>query len=801
MCGDGTLRKTSFLIEIFLIAMAAILLEISYTRIFSFKLYYYFTYLIIGIAMLGLGAGGVAAAISPGLRRAQASSVVLWSSLGAGALVPVSYLTVSLIQLNTIDFVQGAAPLLRLTIVCTSLFAPFLAIGIALAVIFGSRPQEMHRLYFADLLGAGLGCALCVPLFTSLAPPRTIVLGGLLLSLVALRASRRGRPVAFAASLGLAAILTAPLLAPGLLPDPIVDRTKTLSPQLREDRATLFTRWSPLFRIDVIPETTTKGDRYLITHDGMAGSGLHRFDGDFSMIDGFERDIRAQPFSVLDPRPEVLIIGAAGGHEILASLYFGAVSITALELNPVTVSLLRDHFADFTGRIAFQDRVRLVNAEGRSFLQRDRNKYDLIWFVAPDSYASMNAASSGAYVLSESYLFTVEMIQESLAHLAEGGVLCVQWGEFYRYRNRTVRYIATAREAFRRLGIEDLSQHVILSTGPGLPPTSTILLRNQPFDRTEVQRFAARTADIPKARLRHPTPPRADARAHPMTALIWLPQEQLEAWYDDYRYAVSPVTDDAPFFWHFTRFRDAFAAAWRVGPDAPGWELAVGEQTLLILLCFVMAFAAVFLLLPLLVVRDVWRRVPHKRHAFLYFAGLGLGFMFFEVCLIQKLTLFLGYPTYSLTVTLFSLLVFSGIGSLLSSRYSEGRRRNAALSMLLAAVVVLMLAYRFGLTSVVGAFGGWPLALRASIAVLLLAPLGVCLGAFMPIGIRSVAATTEYEREYVAWAWAVNGFFSVVASVLATILAMSLGFGTVLLLAVVAYAIGVAALMRIPAPA
>jgi len=133
MCGDGTLRKTSFLIEIFLIAMAAILLEISYTRIFSFKLYYYFTYLIIGIAMLGLGAGGVAAAISPGLRRAQASSVVLWSSLGAGALVPVSYLTVSLIQLNTIDFVQGAAPLLRLTIVCTSLFAPFLAIGIALA--------------------------------------------------------------------------------------------------------------------------------------------------------------------------------------------------------------------------------------------------------------------------------------------------------------------------------------------------------------------------------------------------------------------------------------------------------------------------------------------------------------------------------------------------------------------------------------------------------------------------------------------------------------------------------------------
>lgn len=795
------MRKTSFLIEVFLIAMAAILLEISYTRIFSFKLYYYFTYLIIGIAMLGLGSGGVAAAISPPLRRAQASSVVLWSSLAGAALVPVSYLAVSLIQLNTIDFVEGAAPLLRLTLVCVSLFAPFLAIGIALAVIFGSRPGDMNRLYFADLLGAGLGCALCVPLFSSIAPPRTVMLGGLLLSFAALSSSLRERPAARATSLGLAAALAATLLAPRLLPDPIVDRTKTLSPQRLGDRAVLFTDWSPLFRIDVIAERDAESKLHIITHDGMAGSGLHRFDGDLSKLRGFEEDIRAQPFSVLDPRPKVLIIGAAGGHEILASLYFGASEITALELNPITVSLLRDRFADFTGRIAFDDRVRLINAEGRSFLQRDASKYDLIWFVAPDSYASMNAASSGAYVLSESYLFTVEMIQESLSHLAAGGVVCAQWGEFFGPRNRTVRYIATAREAFRRLGVDDLAPHVLLSTGPGLPPTSTILLRNDPFGGPDVKRFAARTARIPGAELQHPTRRRTGFPTHPMRLLISLPWDQLEIWYDHYRFAVSPITDDSPFFWHFTRFRDAFQAAWRVGPNTPGWELAVGEQTLLILLFFVTAFAAVFLLLPLLAVRDVWRSVPHKCHALLYFAGLGVGFMFFEVCLIQRLTLFLAYPTYSLTVTLFGLLVFSGIGSLLSSRFSEGRRRNAALSVLLAAVVVLMLGYRFGLTAVVDTFGGWPLALRVGLTALVLAPLGLCLGAFMPIGIRSVAALSEHQREYVAWAWAVNGFFSVVSSVLATILAMSLGFGIVLLLAAMAYAVGVAALMRIPAPA
>jgi MFS family permease len=170
--------------------------------------------------------------------------------------------------------------------------------------------------------------------------------------------------------------------------------------------------------------------------------------------------------------------------------------------------------------------------------------------------------------------------------------------------------------------------------------------------------------------------------------------------------------------------------------------------------------------------------------------------MFFEVCLIQKLTLFLGYPTYSLTVTLFSLLVFSGLGSLASRRYAQ--RRNRALFALFAGIVALTILYQFGVAHLVDAFVAAPLAARAALAVLLLAPLGLCLGAFMPIGLSSVARLTDHAREYVAWAWAVNGFFSVVSSVLATILSMSFGFRVVLLLAALIYAIGVVALTRVP---
>ena len=98
------------------------------------------------------------------------------------------------------------------------------------------------------------------------------------------------------------------------------------------------------------------------------------------------------------------------------------------------------------------------------------------------------------------------------------------------------------------------------------------------------------------------------------------------------------------------------------------WEDTVGERVLVLLLIIAAIMAAVFLLLPFVAIRRDWSELPRKRISFVYFASLGLGFMFFEITLIQRLTLFLGYPTYSLTVTLMSLLVFVGIGALLSGR-------------------------------------------------------------------------------------------------------------------------------------
>src|SRR6184192_256882 len=793
-------------LETLLISLAVILLEVSYTRVFSFKLVYYFTYLIIGISLLGLGAGGVFVALFRSLRRMPASRLIPACCVAASGAVFGGYLVVAKTPLNAFDLINalsaGAIRLAfgegtKLALVCTSVFIPFFSAGLALATIFATQTARINRLYFADLLGAGIGCAVCIPLIAAISPPGCVMAAGFVFAAAGLRlALAEARPLAVAGgALALVLALSAALAA--RLPDPVADQVKTMSPAKHSQADVLFSRWSPVFRIDVV-RFGADDSTLLLAHDGMWGSVIKRLDGDPTTLTHYDADERSLPFRVLEPAPTVLIIGAAGGNEIVAALHFGAAHVTGVELNPVTYSLLTTHFADFSGHLAENPRVTLLNAEGRSFLKASRQRYDLIWFVAPDSYAAMNAATSGAFVLSESYLYTAEMIVDSLEHLTPNGVVCAQFGEvdFEHKPNRTARYVATAREAFRRLGTEDFERHVLLGTSPGFFfNSSTILLKRAPFTEAEVARFQDSAIRVKGTVVRH-AGTRRDGDT-PVERVIGLGTAELVRWLHVYPFNIGPVTDDSPFFWHFVRFRDVARGLFATGVGNP--EEGLGERVLLLLLWVATVFAAVFLLAPLLAVRGVWSAIPHKGAAAVYFAALGSGFMFLEVSLIQRLTLFLGYPTYSLTVTLFALLLTTGFGSLASERYAV--RRNRALIRLAAALAVLVLFYERGLTPLLAAGVGWPLAWRVAAAVLLLAPLGLCLGAFMPIGLRTVAAVTAHGEEFVAWSWAVNGFFSVVSSVAATILSMTIGFDLVMLSALAVYLVGIAALARIPAPA
>ena len=772
----------SYHVEIFLMCFAALLLEIAYTRVVSFKLFYYYTYLVIGLALLGIGSGGVFVAISKRLRSASTDAIIMWGCLLGAASVGVGYLVVAFVQTDSIAiFNYGTKTSVKnfglLIVMCLALFASFVAVGVMLATLFGRRSEQIGRLYFADLLGAGVACAAVVPLLGWIGPPATIVFAGLVLALIGLRLALH-HPVGRVVGAVLSLVLVAGVVAPSILPDPEPDALKPVPPA--ED--VRYSSWSPLFRVDVLDSIGAR----LLLHDGLVGSRMDEFDGDVSTLSRYDTDPRVLPFAALgDPPSNELIIGAAGGNEILASLHFGTEKMDAIELNPVTYELVTDTMADYSGHLAEIPNVNYVKDEGRSYLARGDEQYDLIWYPAPDSYSATNAATSGAFVLSESYLYTREAIEESFEHLTDDGIIAAQFGEvnYDAKPNRTARYVATARDALKEIGVENPADHIIVVTSPTEPPgaLATILVKPEPFTDAEVDRVLESMADVPGATLRYA--PGNAVKGDPVTQLSTLPDDELDAFYDSYPFYVEPVTDDTPFFWNFRQFPDVISGFGdKVAAGDP--EVAIGERVLLMLLFIALLFAAVFLLLPFVAIRDIWKQLPRKRISAVYFAALGLGFIFFEITLIQKLTLFLGYPTLSLTVTLASLLIFTGVGALLSGRYAD--RVERVVPLMIGALAALTVFYLVGLPAVTDAGLGWPVAVRVVVAFLVLAPLGICLGTFMPVGLGTVAGSTDYPREYVAWGWAVNGFASVVGAVLSTILAMSFGFRVVLIVALAA---------------
>jgi len=792
-------RPKHFYLEIFLASFAGLLLEISYTRVFSFKVSSYYTFLIIGLALLGIGAGGVFVALWGRLREAPLDRLLPLVSAAGGAAIGLGYVAVATVELSTYAPAWTLPQVARLALVCTVLFLSFLPIGLVIALIFARRPEAIHRLYFADLVGAGAGCAAAVPMMLLLSPPGCVFASGTAVAALGIRHALAGAGrLAFVGS-ALSALLALGAFLSTALPDPIVDPVKTLNSKKMErwGFTSVFRRWHPVFRVDVL-ESPAIPQRKALVHDADWGSALHEFDGNLaSLRDRYEASSRALPFAVTAPSPRVLIVGSAGGGDVLASLYFGAERVTAVELNPVTVSLLRRDFADYTGRLAEHPRVELVNAEGRSFLARDSSKYDLIYFVAPDSYATMNAAQASGFVLVESYLYTTEMVHEVLRHLKPGGILCMQFGEvdYERKPNRTARFLATARAVFEELGIGDFARHVLLATNRDFPiELSTMLLRKEAFTAAQVNAFVEVGERIRDGELRY-VPGRQFDRSLP-NLVISAPTGDLERLYRNYSYHIGPVSDDAPFFWHFARFGDMLGGRNPALRNPLGPEDGRGEAALLTMLLVSSVLSALFVLSPFALVRERWVLLPAKAPAALYFAALGLGFMFFEIALIQKLTLLLGYPTYTLTVTLFALLVFSGLGSLVAERYVD--RRDRALLALALVLVGLTGFFQYGIDPIVDGLVGHALPVRIVFAVLVLAPLGLCLGAFMPLGLITVSRLSVHRGEYVAWGWALNGVFSVIGSILATILSMSYGFRTVLLIAAVVYVLAAGVLRRIP---
>jgi hypothetical protein len=353
----------------------------------------------------------------------------------------------------------------------------------------------------------------------------------------------------------------------------------------------------------------------------------------------------------------------------------------------------------------------------------------------------------------------------------------------------------TARKAFEQLGVSDVGAHMIVSPyiTNASGDLSTIMLKRTPFTTGDVDRFETALGRVPLSQLSWaPGKPPGDGIVAELVGAH--DDARADAIAATYPRRIDAVSDDGPFFWHFSGFGDVLSHYFE-SIKAGDPELLLGERVLVLLLGFAVLYAAVFLLVPFFFVRREWKVLPAKPLSALYFAALGLGFIFFEVTMIQRLVLYLGYPTYSLTVTLASLLVFTGLGSLLSQRLAPSA--DTVVVVVFVVLAALTAFYAWGLDPLMDATLDQGLPVRVLVALAVTAPLGLCLGMFMPLGLGVISGMSPHPDEFVAWSWAVNGFFSVIGSVLSIILAMSIGFRAVQGIALAVYAVAVLAFLAL----
>jgi SAM-dependent methyltransferase len=781
---------------IFLLTVGVLLLEIASTRIFSFSLWYHFTYVAISVALLGFGASGTLLATSSWLARMPADRLLAKSMLLSAAGAVVLLLTIAFIRVEPFAIARDPGQLLRLVLVFVLCSVPFLTSGMALAVAFRVTTSP-NGVYFADLLGAGAGCALAVGAIWVFGSPGTVALSSVLFVGAALMAAPPRQRIAYGAAgaaMVVAAVATAVFVP--LRPSP----EKLLAKMMAAGVEPSYSRWSPIFRVDVYPEPVpgASGSRGLspkykgpasprvkyVSHDGYAEAPMYQFSGDDNELDFLAHSLSAAPYQVAS-KPSVLIIGLGGGFDVLNARRNGAGKVKGIELDPLTVEIVKNIEADFNGHILQAPNVDVIPAEGRSFLRHSPERWDLIQMTEVDTLAAM---SSGAYMLAESYLNTRESMTEYLEHLAPGGTLSILMADL-PWKNRrarfSLRHLMNFIGATERLGIEKPSDHAAILAHP---PYLEMMLKREPWSPGDIEtlrQFAERegfevwhlpgqVSDTPYAKLLGGTP------------------AEREQFLDDYPLNVRATTDDRPFFFHHYRWKDLLSSEnWEFDG---GIVLATGQVVLAAILLVSLVSSIVLIIGPLL--GKAALRGHHAGRFGLYFSSLGLGFMFIEISLIQRFILFLGHPTYSVAVILLALLSWTGVGAYLSGRLGMHPKRIIGLAFV--ALVVLIGFYAWIVPAFFSYWLGSSAAWRYALTIILLFPLGLVLGVFFPAGILLVR---EHDELLVPWAWGANGAASVVGSILSIVLALSIGFQGVLYAAGLVYLAGIAALFSVRSPA
>lgn len=806
------------LLGLTLLSAAALTFEINLTRLFSVAQFYHFAFMIVSLALLGLGASGALLAIMPGLGLRNPHSSFGWLALACGFSMLGAYLLTNWLPFDSFSIAWERKQVGILALHYLALALPFFFSGMATSMLLTLAPRSAGGTYAVNLLGSALGCGLALVLPPSLGSEGVMTASASLASLAAFTTIPRlkllkAHPLHPSASvwrrwlfvaLGVASLLLCGLdvgsraIGRRLFPlfDLRISPYKGLSYALQVPGTQLyFGKWNSFSRVDTVRSEGIRslpGLSYRYLQPPPAEDGIFVDGDDLSpvVLPGADLEFTGYLPSAaafqLRPAAETLVLEPRGGLDILCALESGARRVTAVEVNPLIV--------EAAGSIYQNPRVDLVIDSDRSYTRRSFKQFDVTLISLTSSYRPVR---SGAYSLAEDYRYTVESFQDALQTLKPDGLLVVtRW--LQTPPSESLRAFALAVTALERSGMNP-EERIVAYRGYN---TATLLVKNDPFTPNElaiVRQFtASRAFDLVYA---------PDIQPQEVNQYNILPEPfyyqafmallaatTRQTFYDRYPFDVSPPTDDHPFFGHFFKWSQARQVWAEMGKT---WQPfgGAGYFVILALLLLATGLASSLVFLPALI--GVWRKTglaesriemrPVWRYL-LYFAAIGCGYLLVEIPLMQRFILYLGHPAYALTTVLFTLLLFSGLGSWRSSRIPLTKGLVGLLILLILFPALLAPLFNFTL--------GLPSALRILLTVVALAPLGYLMGAPFPAGIVWLSASGQPER-LTPWVWGVNGAASVVAAVLAALLALSFGFSWVLRLGAACYIVAWLAVIAI----
>jgi len=802
MNSNSSVKAWTYL-GLFFVSLSTLMYEVLLTRIFSVTMWYHFAFMAISIAMFGMTVGAIIVYIFPKLFAQEKTKYHLAINSGLfGLSIIITFLLYLAIPFTTPGSTEALlsrfGTLIRIYLIIS---IPFVFSGITVCLALTKFSKQVSKLYAADLIGAASGCILLIQTLNVVSGPVAVtiiaVLAGIGSVFFALDINKKWIKIFSLSCLAVLVLFVFNNIKTG-------DEKQLLKIQWvkgGKETRTIYEKWNSFSRINVwgnpnelvqpfgwglsplYPQNQKIKQLWLLI-DATAGTPLTGFSGDLKDAEFLKYDI-VNLVHYIRPQSKVLVVGSGGGRDILSALVFNQPSVVGVEVNENIINAVNKQFGDFTGHLDSNPKVKFINDEARSYVSRTKESFDIIQVSLIDSWA---ATAAGAFVLTENSLYTVEAWKTFLDHLTPNGILTFSRWYFKDRPGEVYRLASLAAEALGQMGVKNPREHIVISRrmgefeNPNAPDgVGTILINKQPFSQEDLSKLKEVIGQMKFDLVLSP-----DYSLDPVFENIL--NDTSNVFKKQFPINIIAPTDDSPFFFYMTKIKNIFdKQLWNQGKTS--FNIAA-VAVLFILLFVTIVLTLGFILLPVVLTASV-RPLHLSLPLIIYFASIGLAFMLIEVSQMQRLIIFLGHPTYSLSVLLFSLLLFSGIGSFLTNKIRDNEVLSAIPKRLIILMFILVI-FGFLTPALTEALQGAHTSIRIICTVLMLAPLAVFMGMIFPLGMKVASVKMNNITPLL---WGTNGATSVVASVLSVVVALSASISAAFWLGFLFYAIALASII------